>query len=161
MCYLSHNSKRFAREKFACKAYRIALYIVNASAKGRIMAKAKISDKIKTAIRATYAGCVCCGQWDSRDCGHVIAESRGGSLDLSNLRLMCSFCNTAAGNANLEFAQYATPNDGARAVVETNRAAWVDYANAAKRYWEAQDRVSKGIVPNNPYRKPKPYAAPL
>jgi hypothetical protein len=125
------------------------------------MAKAKISDKIKSAIRATYAGCVCCGQWDSRDCGHVIAESRGGSLDLSNLRLMCSFCNTAAGNANLEFAQYATPNDGARAIVETNRAAWIAYTNAAKRFWEGQDRVSASIAASNPYRKPKPYAAPL
>ncbi len=127
------------------------------------MAKAKISDKIKNTVRATYAGCVCCGQWDSRDCGHLIAESRGGSLDLSNLRLMCSFCNTSAGagNANLEFAKYATPNDGQRAIVETNRAAWVAYANAARNFWEGQDRVSNGIVASNPYRKPKPYAAPL
>jgi hypothetical protein len=123
--------------------------------------KAKISAKVKEKVRATYAGCVCCGQWDARDTGHVIAEARGGSLDLSNLRLMCSYCNGALRSANVEFARYATPNDGARAIVETNRAAWIAYCNAAIKFWDAQDRVDSGKIATNPYKKPKAYSAPL
>lgn len=125
------------------------------------MAKAKISDKTKTALRAAYPACVCCGQWDARDSGHVVSEKRGGSVDLTNLRLMCSYCNGALRSANVQFARYATPNDGTRAPVETNRAAWIDYCNAAIRFYEAQDRVEKGEQAMNPYKLPKPYSAPL
>jgi hypothetical protein len=121
--------------------------------------KAKIPAKIKATVRATYAGCVCCGQWDSRDTGHMVAESRGGSLDLSNLRLMCSYCNGALRSANVEFAVYATPNDGIRAIIETNRAAWIAYCNDAIKYWKANDNVIKGKCKANPYKKPKPYTA--
>ena len=123
--------------------------------------KAHIPAKIKATVRATYAGCVCCGQWDSRDTGHMVAESRGGSLDLSNLRLMCSYCNGALRSANVEFAVYATPNDGIRAIVETNRAAWIVYCNDAIKYWKANDLVINGKRNCNPYKKPKPYTAPI
>ena len=123
--------------------------------------KASISTKIKATVRATYAGCVCCGQWDARDTGHMVAESRGGSLDLSNLRLMCSYCNGALRSANVEFARYATPNDGTRAIVETNRTAWIVYCNDAIKYWKANDLVINGNCNCNPYKKPKPYTAPI
>jgi hypothetical protein len=125
------------------------------------MAKKKISDKIKLAIRASYAGCVCCGTYDAFDTGHVIAESRGGSLDLSNLRLMCDRCNGAIHTANCRFARYATPNDGTRAIVETNRAAWFSYCDEEIRYWNAEDRVVKGLSKINPYRRPAAYVAPM
>jgi hypothetical protein len=128
---------------------------------GRDMAKQKISRKIKIEVRATYAGCVCCGTWDAFDTGHVIAETRGGSLDMVNLRKMCDRCNGALRSANAEFARYATPNDGARAAVETNRAAWFAYCDAAIAYWDAQDKVEAGVIKSHPYKKPKPYAAPL
>jgi hypothetical protein len=123
--------------------------------------KAAISDKIKLAVRASYAGCVCCGTYDAFDTGHVIAESRGGSLDISNLRLMCDRCNGAIRNANCRFARYATPNDGVRAVVETNRAAWFSYCDEEIRFWDAEDRVVKGQSKNNPYRRPAAYVAPM
>jgi hypothetical protein len=123
--------------------------------------KASISDKIKLAVRASYAGCVCCGTWDARDCGHVISEKRGGTLDLSNLRLMCNYCNGALRSANCRFERYATPNDGARPIVETNRAAWIAYCNEEIRFWDAEDRVVKGQSKNNPYRRPAAYVAPM
>ncbi len=123
--------------------------------------KASVSDKIKRELRATYAGCVCCGTWDARDSGHVVSEKRGGSLDIANLRLMCGYCNGALRSANCRFASYATPNDGNRATVETNRAAWIAYCNAEIRFWDAEDRVVKGSSKNNPYTRPKPYVAPM
>lgn len=133
-----------------------------ANERARIMSKkAAIPAKVKLAVRASYAGCVCCGTYDAFDTGHVIAESRGGSLDLSNLRLMCDRCNGAIRNANCQFARYATPNDGARAVVETNRAAWFAYCDLEIRYWDAEDRVIKGKAKQNPYKRPAPFSAPI
>lgn len=125
------------------------------------MAKLTISRKIKDTVRSDYAGCVCCGTWDAFDTGHVVAEARGGSLDLVNLRLMCDRCNGALRSANAEFAGYATPNEGQRAVVETNRAAWFAYCDQAIKFWDAQDKVDEGKLSRNPYRKPKAYAAPI
>jgi len=123
--------------------------------------KASIPAKVKLEVRASYEGCVCCGTWDSRDCGHIISESRGGSLALSNLVLMCATCNGALGNANARFAAYATPNNGERAIVSTNRAAWFLYCDAELAYWKAEDRVAKGESKKNPYRRPKPYSASI
>jgi hypothetical protein len=124
------------------------------------MAKKRISNRLKAMVRASYAGCVCCGTWDAFDTGHVVSENRGGTLDLDNLRLMCDRCNGAIRNANCRFARYATPNDGTRAVVETNRAAWFAYCDAEIKYWDAQDRVAVKSSKQNPYRRPEPYAAP-
>lgn len=125
------------------------------------MAKLTISRKIKDTVRSTYAGCVCCGTWDAFDTGHVVSEARGGTLDLVNLRLMCDRCNGALRSANAEFSTYAAPNDGQRAVVETNRAAWFAYCDQAIKFWDAQDKVVSGKAKRNPYKKPKPYAAPI
>ena len=124
------------------------------------MAKQYITKATKTALRASYDGCVCCGTWDAYDCGHVMSEARGGSVDLSNLRLMCTRCNGALGNANASFAKYATPNNGERAVVETNRAAWFAYCDAERAYWDAQDRAIKRGK-RNPHKRPTAYTAPL
>jgi hypothetical protein len=134
---------------------------VNLTALEATMAKLTISRKIKLAVRASYAGCVCCGTWDAFDTGHVVSEKRGGTLEMVNLRLMCDRCNGALSSANAEFARYATPNDGARAVVETNRAAWFAYCDAAIKFWDAQTKVDAGEIKRNPYKKPKAYAAPL
>lgn len=123
--------------------------------------KASISRNTKLKVRAAYDGCVCCGTYDAFDTGHVIAEARGGSLAMSNLRLMCDRCNGALRSANAEFARYATPNDGQRAIVETNRAAWFSYCDEAISYWEAQDKLNAGKIKRNPYKKPAPYKAPI
>jgi phage terminase large subunit GpA-like protein len=125
------------------------------------MPKVTISNKIKNHIRAAYRGCVCCGTWDAFDTGHVVSESRGGSLDIQNLRLMCDRCNGAIRNANFRMARYATPNDGQRAIVETNRAAWFSYCDAEIKFWKAQDNCEAGKIKANPYRRPPPYAAPI
>ena len=59
--------------------------------------------------------CPLCQQNDIRPfqfhCGHVIARSHGGSLDVSNLRPICSICNHSMYNHNMiEFAQIYYPN---------------------------------------------------
>ena len=125
------------------------------------MAKLTVTRKIKTSVRAAYSACVCCGTWDAFDTGHMVAEARGGSLDLINLRLMCDRCNGALRSGNAEFARYAEPNDGDRPTVETNRASWFAYCDAAIKFWDAQDKVDSGKIATNPYKKPKAYSAPL
>jgi hypothetical protein len=120
------------------------------------MSKQKISDKTKLAIRAKYVGCVCCGTWDAWDSGHIISEKRGGSIDESNLVLMCARCNGALGNANARFSQYATPTES-RAEIETNRAGWFSYCDAEKKFWDASDKLGQGKIKQNPYRRPKPH----
>jgi len=50
--------------------------------------------------------CYCCkheeiSQFDFH-CGHVIAQSDGGSNDIENLRPICSGCNGSMGKQNLE-----------------------------------------------------------
>lgn len=74
---------------------------------------------------------------------------------------MCDRCNGALRSASCRFARYATPNDGTRAVVETNRAAWFSYCDAEIRFWDAEDRVVKGQSKNNPYSRPAAYVAPM
>jgi len=125
------------------------------------MSKQKISDKIKNAIRAKYAGCVCCGTWDAWDCGHIISEKRGGSIDESNLVRMCERCNGALNDANARFSSYATLGTESRAQIETNRAAWFAYCDAEKKFWNASDKLAEGKIKQNPYRRPKPYIAEI
>ena len=36
------------------------------------------------------------------ECGHIIADSKGGTVELSNLRPICSNCNKSMGNKNME-----------------------------------------------------------
>lgn len=38
----------------------------------------------------------------SFDCGHVIAESNGGTLELENLRPICGSCNSSMGTKNMK-----------------------------------------------------------
>ena len=124
------------------------------------MAKQKISPAMKKLIRAKYAGCVCCGTWDAFDCGHIISEKRGGSIDESNLLKMCARCNGALGDSNARFSLYATPTES-RAEIETNRAAWFTYCDAENKFWKASDQFAKGKIKQNPYRRPEPYIAAI
>ena len=52
------------------------------------------------------AKCVCCKSsyisQMSFHCGHIIAESKGGELIVSNLRPICQNCNSSMGNKNME-----------------------------------------------------------
>ena len=121
------------------------------------MAKAKIPAKIKTQVRATFSHCVCCGTWDAKDCGHIISEKRGGAMQAENFVLMCRDCNTALGDANCEFSAFAKPNDGAQAIVMSNRARWIAYANAARLFFKAQDDLKSGKIKDSFRKMPKPY----
>jgi 5-methylcytosine-specific restriction endonuclease McrA len=52
--------------------------------------------------------CFCCKRTEisamSFQCGHVIAESKGGDASIENLRPVCSLCNTSMSSRNmLEF----------------------------------------------------------
>jgi 5-methylcytosine-specific restriction endonuclease McrA len=50
--------------------------------------------------------CVCCERMEIRmnsfECGHVIAEAKGGQLSVENLRPICGGCNRSMGSENLE-----------------------------------------------------------
>ena len=52
------------------------------------------------------AKCVCCKSsyisQMSFHCGHIIAESKGGEMIVSNLRPICQNCNSSMGNKNME-----------------------------------------------------------
>ena len=52
------------------------------------------------------AKCVCCKNsyisQMSFHCGHIIAESKGGEMIVSNLRPICQNCNSSMGNKNME-----------------------------------------------------------
>ena len=78
--------------------------------------KTKISAALKRQVWETYIGkkyegdCFCCKRtkinvFDFHN-GHVEAEARGGSTNLSNLRPICALCNYSSGTHNMfEFAQ--------------------------------------------------------
>jgi len=79
--------------------------------------KANISKALRMKVWETYIGlekgiakCCCCETSDisqfNFDCGHVIAESLGGSTTFENLRPICQVCNSSMGKKNMfEFKQ--------------------------------------------------------
>ena len=86
------------------------------------MTNKKIPANIRQTVWNTYIGenigkikCPMCQQNDIQPfqfhCGHVIARSKGGQVDASNLRPICSLCNNSMYNHNMiEFAQAYYPN---------------------------------------------------
>jgi hypothetical protein len=73
--------------------------------------KAAIPKKIRTEVWKKYHGdsfigcCYACGCKlnfaESWHCSHVIAESKGGLIEIDNLRTGCQHCNLSMGNMNL------------------------------------------------------------
>jgi hypothetical protein len=118
--------------------------------------KEKIPAALKLAVRDARNCCAACGTPDAFDCGHIVAETRGGKLELSNLILMCDRCNGALNHANFEFAETANYTESWSAI-QRNRAVFFAYADKAKLYWAAQDKLAKGEIASNPYRKPKAF----
>lgn len=75
--------------------------------------KQKIPQPLRVLCWNTYVNenigktkCLCCGITDitpfNFNCGHVIAESKGGKTVIENLRPICSGCNNSMGSENLE-----------------------------------------------------------
>ena len=76
------------------------------------ISKKKIPKSVKTHIWNLYIGpqinehrCMCCKKTLIKitdfDTGHVISEADGGSLEISNLRPICSVCNHSMGTMNM------------------------------------------------------------
>jgi ankyrin repeat protein len=72
----------------------------------------KIPKRIRTLVWNKYVGedtprakCFCCRDttisFSAFDCGHVIAESKGGDLTINNLRPVCHECNLAMGTRSM------------------------------------------------------------
>jgi 5-methylcytosine-specific restriction endonuclease McrA len=75
--------------------------------------KEKIPAHIKTLVWSKYIGssipeakCYCCKheriEIRSFECGHVIAEAKGGELTLENLRPICKGCNSGMGTMSMD-----------------------------------------------------------
>ncbi len=75
--------------------------------------KKSIPKYIKTLVWNAHIGenvaqahCLCCKVTTINmrhfDCGHVISEKNGGSLEVCNLRPICKHCNSAMGSTNMD-----------------------------------------------------------
>ena len=75
--------------------------------------KKKISATLKRLVWNKWIGeeigkskCLCCKITDitqlSFHCGHIIPESKGGELILSNLKPICQNCNSSMGTMNMD-----------------------------------------------------------
>jgi 5-methylcytosine-specific restriction endonuclease McrA len=81
-------------------------------ADGEKRKKQSIPKSVKTHVWDLYIGshinehrCICCKKTLIKvtyfDVGHVIAEKNGGTLEISNLRPICSVCNYSMGTENM------------------------------------------------------------
>lgn len=86
----------------------------NNKGKEKVVKKRKkpIPATIKRLVWNTHIGeeigkskCLCCKITDitqlSFNCGHIIAESNGGELKVSNLMPICQNCNSSMGTKNM------------------------------------------------------------
>ena len=60
--------------------------------------------------------CTCCRETEismlNYDCGHIVAESEGGTLEIDNLRPICKSCNSSMGTTNMkEYMKIHYPNN--------------------------------------------------
>lgn len=74
--------------------------------------KLKIPAKVRGDVWNTYIGaqmaqhrCICCKKVTIKqtefEVGHVISEKNGGTLEINNLRPICSVCNKSMGCTNM------------------------------------------------------------
>lgn len=74
--------------------------------------KIKIPSKVRLDVWNTYIGaqmaqhrCICCKKVTIKqtefEVGHVISEKNGGTLEINNLRPICSVCNKSMGCMNM------------------------------------------------------------
>ena len=100
-------------EKDKEQLYDSIIHSINDS--NKVVSKKKkqsIPKHIKKLVWNTYIGndiikhrCLCCKKITIEntffDCGHVLSEKDGGTLELSNLRPICSECNRSMGSMNM------------------------------------------------------------
>jgi 5-methylcytosine-specific restriction endonuclease McrA len=74
--------------------------------------KQKINKALRKNVWENHSGqkyiypCYCCqttllNPFDF-ECGHIVAESKGGNTNADNLRPVCTTCNKAMGTKNME-----------------------------------------------------------
>jgi 5-methylcytosine-specific restriction endonuclease McrA len=74
--------------------------------------KQKIPSKVRYDVWATYIGphiaehkCICCKRVTIKqsdfEVGHVQSEANGGTLEINNLRPICSVCNKSMNSRNM------------------------------------------------------------
>ena len=115
-------------------AWRYGIYNETQSRKPdmtRSNKKARIPAATRALVTARHTCCVACGTWDASDMGHLIAESRGGSIESDNLVLMCHSCNTKQADANVVFGAFASYTE-TPALIISRRAYWARYCSAAR-----------------------------
>lgn len=78
---------------------------------GQKYKKQKIPKAVRMALwnrdflNSKQGKCYTCGRFvydDDFQAGHIIPESKGGTMDLKNLRVLCKPCNTSCGTMNLD-----------------------------------------------------------
>lgn len=94
------------------------------------MTKARIPAAIKAHVFASFDCCAACGTWDADECGHIVAESRGGAMVKENFVRLCGSCNRMQGTASVVFAAYAAYTESP-ALIRSRRAYWARYVKAA------------------------------
>jgi hypothetical protein len=69
-----------------------------------LVLKKKVWDKY-IGLEISKSKCLCCNITNiiqmSFHCGHIIAESKGGETNLSNLKPICQNCNLSMGSQNM------------------------------------------------------------
>jgi hypothetical protein len=66
--------------------------------------KPKIPLSIRLKVFTRDGGkCLCCGAQDNLHCGHIVAHSKGGSIDLENLQTLCRSCNSKMGTKTIDY----------------------------------------------------------
>jgi hypothetical protein len=135
--------------------------------------KKKIKEKIPAAVKNTlwtnYFGnittgkCQCCKTQPitniNFDCGHVISEKNGGTIDLDNLRPICRHCNSSMGIRNMDdFMKEYKFNSTKSKEKELNEP--VDSKNeivVKKKSKKVKDDSEDEIVAKNKTKKIKSY----
>lgn len=93
--------------------------------------KQVIPADIRAHVMQSFDCCAACGSWDSKDCGHLIAESNGGAMVKENFVRLCNNCNGVQGSASVVFKAFA-PYTIEPALIISRRAYWAKYCRAAR-----------------------------
>ena len=100
--------------------------------------KARIPAAIRNEIFARHTCCAACGTWDADECGHIVAEAKGGAMVVENFVRLCGNCNRKQGAASVTFLAFAAYTESP-AMIQSRRARWAKYIGAVK--------ISKGYRP--------------
>ena len=104
--------KYYPESKLLVKDITLTPLKINNSMITKNKKKKAISSTIKKLVWNVNIGeeigktkCVCCKSTDitqmSFNCGHIVAEAKGGKTIVSNLKPICQNCNSSMGTTNM------------------------------------------------------------